>query len=152
MKKIVENKKAYFDYEILETFLAGIKLKGFEVKSVKEGNFNIVGSYSVIKDNEVWLINSHIPLYKKASNIKDYDERRTRKLLLKKSEIKYLIGKLKEKGLTLIPLEVYNINNLIKIKLGLGKIKRKIDKRETIKKRETEKKLKQFKNIKNLRG
>lgn len=150
MKKIVENKKAYFDYEILETFIAGIKLKGFEVKSIKEGNFNIVGSYAVIKNNEVWLINSQIPIYKKASNIKDYDDKRTRKLLLNKKEIKYLIGKLKEKGLTLIPLEVYNINNLIKIKLGLGKIKRKIDKREIIKKRETERKLKQFKNIKNI--
>ncbi|MCS6788974.1 MAG: SsrA-binding protein SmpB [Patescibacteria group bacterium] len=145
MKIISENKKALFDYEILEKFEAGIELFGFEAKSAKSGRFNITGSYAVAKNNQIFLINSEIePLQPKNIQI-NYDSKRNRKLLLHKSEIKYLIGKLNQK-LMLIPLKTYIKNNLIKIELGLGKIRKKIDKREIIKKREIQQKIKKIIN------
>lgn len=145
MKIITENRKAIFDYEIKEKFEAGIELFGFEVKSAKQGNFNIVGSYAINKNSEIFLINSEIQLLQPKNITINYDPKRDRKLLLHKSEIKYLIGKLKEKFI-LIPLKTYIKNNLIKIELGLGKIRKKIDKRELIKKREINQKIKKIVN------
>jgi len=134
---ITTNKRAYFDYNILEAYEAGIELKGFEVKSIKTGRINLAGSYAIIRDNQAWLINADIPPYQPKNAPEDYDSKRTRRLLLKKSEIKNLIGRVAEKGLTLMPLRVYTKNRKIKIEIGLGKSRKKKDKRELIKKRET---------------
>ncbi len=138
MGMISENKKAYFDYEILETFEAGIILFGQEVKSVKTGHISLTGSFVVIKDGGLFLINAAIPPYQPKNTPKDYDQRRSRKLLLHKSEIKSLIGKIRQKGLTLIPLKAYTQKGKIKLQFGIAKGRKKFDKREVIKKREFE--------------
>ncbi len=141
MKVLNENKKAYFNYQILEKFEAGIVLIGQEVKSLKTRGTNLAGSYVVIKNSEAFWIGANISPYQPKNAPSDYNPERSRKLLLKKSEIKYLIGKTKEKGLTLIPLIVYTKNAKIKIEFGLGKGKKKFDKREVIKKREQNKEI-----------
>ncbi len=140
---ITTNKRAYFDYNILETFEAGLELKGFEAKSIKNGRINLAGSYAIIRQNEAWLINADIPAYQPKNAPIDYDSKRNRKLLLRKSEIKNLIGKVAEKGLTLVPLKIYTKNRLIKIDIGLGKSRKKTDKRELIKKRDIEAKIRE---------
>ena len=142
MKVFAENKKAYFNYQILEKFEAGIVLIGHEVKSIKLGRMNLAGSYVVIREKEVFLIGCYIPPYQPRNTPLGYNPERSRKLLLKKSEIKYLIGKSKQKSLTLVPLKVYTKNRNIKLEFGVGKGKRKADKRESIKKRETDRKIK----------
>jgi len=141
MKLIQKNKLAYFNYKILEKFEAGIVLTGAEVKSVKKGQIDLKGSYVTIHNNEAWLINAHISPYKMASSQKDYDPTRARKLLLKQKEIKSLIGKEKAQGLTIVPISVYIIRRLVKIKLGLARGKKKADKRESIKKRDVNRKI-----------
>ena len=147
MKPLAENKKAYFSYEILETFEAGISLIGQEVKSIKSGRMNLKGSYVVLKQSikgktpEVFLIGSTIPPYQPKNAPPDYDPQRSRKLLLRKQEIKYLIGKTSQKGLTVIPLKVYTKKGRIKLEFALVKGKKKADKRETIKKREIEREI-----------
>lgn len=149
MKIIAKNRKAYFTYEISDKIEAGISLNGQEVKSIKNGQINLMGSFAQINNNlEVFLLNANIPAYQPA-NVKNYNPDRPRKLILKKQEIKRLFGKTKAKGLTLIPLMVYTQNNLIKVEIGLGKTKKKKDKREAIKKRdfEREKRSIKYKNI-----
>lgn len=141
MKIISQNKRAFFDYEILETFEAGLVLHGFEVKAVKTGHINLAGSFVVIRNNEAYLLNANIPAYQPANTPPDYDPSRTRKLLLKKSEIKYLTGKINQKGLTLLPLRVYTKKNKVKLGFGLARGKRQTDKREIIRKRETEREI-----------
>lgn len=141
MSSLAFNRRANFDYGIEEKFEAGIELKGFEVKAVKGGHMQIAGSYAVIRRNEAWLLNAQIPPYQPKNMPKDYDPARSRRLLLTKKEINYLTGKLHEKGLTLLPLEVYTKRGLIKLKLGLGKPLKKADKRDVIRKRETEKEI-----------
>jgi len=143
MRVILENKKALFNYSILEKFKAGIVLQGQEVKSVKTGKMGLKGSFVVVKESppEVFLIGANIPPYQPKNVPKDYDPQRSRKLLLKKTEIKHLIGKAKQKGLTIIPLKVYTEKGKIKIEIGIAKGKRKIDKRAQIKKRETEREI-----------
>lgn len=136
-----ENKKVYYDYEILEKLEAGIVLIGQEVKSIRTGRINLAGTYVVLQENEVFLINANIPPYQPKNAPTDYNPKRSRKLLLKKSEIKYLIGKTKEKGLTLIPLRVYSKKGKIKIEFGITKGKKKRDKRELIKKRDIEREI-----------
>lgn len=136
MGVIAENKKAYFDYEILETLETGIILFGGEVKSIKTGHVNLAGSFVVIKDSELFLINADVPPYQPKNSPPDYDSKRSRKLLLHKSEINSLIGKIKQKGLTLVPLKVYTQKGKIKIQFGIAKGKKQFDKREKIKKRE----------------
>ncbi len=143
MQILALNKKANFDYEIFEKFEAGIILSGFETKAAKVGKFNIVGSYGQIKNGEVWLINSSIDPYQPDNTPKDYTPQRTRKLLLHKKEINYLIGKLNQKFL-LIPTKVYLKNNFIKLELALAKPRKKYDKRELIKKREIQKEIKKI--------
>lgn len=140
-KDLVINKKAYFDYEILEKLEAGIVLLGMEVKSLKTEKANIVGAYVVIKHHEAFLLNASISPYQPQNTSSDYNSRRTRKLLLKTKEIDYLSGKTKQRGLTLIPLKVYNKNGLIKVEIALVKGKKKFDKRETIKNRESQRKI-----------
>jgi len=147
MPILAVNKRAKFDYNILAKYEAGIILFGHEVKSIKTGHISLKGSYiSLRKSNksplpEPYLIKAHIPLYKQAGNIKNYDPDRPRKLLLNKKEINHLIGKQQEQGLTLTPLKIYTKHSFVKLEFGLGQGKRKFDKRETIKKREVERKL-----------
>jgi len=141
MKALAENKKAYFNYRILEKFEAGISLVGQEVKSLKTRGVNLAGSYVVIKNNEAFWIGANIPPYQPKNVPADYNPERSRKLLLKKSEIKYLIGKAKEKGLTLIPLRVYTKRRSIKLEFAIAKGLKKADKRELIRKREAEKEI-----------
>lgn len=141
MKIFALNKRATFDYQILETFEAGLVLKGHEVKSIKNGHISLQGSYVVIKNNEAFLINATISPYQPKNVPKDYNPTRTRKLLLHKKEIKYLIGKSKELRLTLVPIKVYTKKDIIKLEFGVGRGKRKVDKREIIKKREVEKEI-----------
>ena len=136
MTTIAENRRARFDYEISETYEAGIELLGHEVKSVKAGRFQIAGARVLIRGNEAWLVNSHIPAYQPKNVSPDYEEDRTRRLLLKSEEIKRITGELQEKGQFLIPLEAYIKNHFIKLRLGLGRTRKKSDKREAIKERE----------------
>lgn len=146
MPILAVNKKAWFDYEILEKYEAGLVLYGHEVKSVKTGHVSLKGSYVTLKRGnreipEAYLINAHIPLYKFASNAKEADPLRSRKLLLNRKELKYLLGKKQEQGLTLVPLKIYTKHRLIKLEFGIGKGRKKIDKRDLIKKRETDRKI-----------
>jgi len=136
-----ENRKAYFDYEILEKFEAGIELLGFEVKSVISGNAHMEGGRVLIRGGEAFLVGTTIPPYQPKNTPSNYEPDRTRKLLLTKKEISYLTGKTAEKGLTLLPLKVYTKHGLCKLLLGLGKGKKKTDKRETIKARESKRKI-----------
>ena len=141
------NKRASFDYNIGDKYEAGIVLFGHEVKSAKTGHVSLKGSYVTLKQGkkgeqpQVYLINAHIPLYKNAGPIPDYDPTRARQLLLNKKEIKRLIGKKQEQGLTLVPLKIYTKHSFVKLEFGLGKGKKKYDKRETIKKREVDRKI-----------
>jgi SsrA-binding protein len=141
MKVLAENKKAHFNFEILEKFEAGISLLGQEVKSLKAWGTNLAGTYVVIKDKEAFWVGANIPPWQPKNIGGSYNPQRDRRLLLKKSEIKYLIGKSKQKGLTLIPLRLYIKKRKIKLEFGLGKIRKKIEKKEMIKKREIEKEI-----------
>ena len=141
MKIIAENKKAYFDYEILEKFEAGIVLTGQEVKSIRSGRINLAGSYVILDKEEVFLLNAQIPPYQPKNAPPDYDPARARKLLLNKSEIKYLVGKAQEKRLTLIPLRVYTKKGKIKLEFGLGKGRKKASKKELLRKRDIEREI-----------
>jgi len=141
MPTLATNPRAKFDYHILETFEAGLVLFGHEVKAIKNNQMSLKGSYITIKNEEAWLINAQISLYQPKNTPNDYDPIRTRKLLLNKKEIKSLIGRIKQRGLTLVPLRVYTKHSRIKLGFGLGQGKKKIDKREKIKKRETDRKI-----------
>lgn len=141
MKEHAVNKRTYFDYEILETIEAGIELRGFEVKAIKTGRMNISGSYAVIRENEIWLLNASVAPYQTKNTPAGYDPTRSRKLLLHTSQIKELIGSASQKGLTIIPLKVYTKHNRIKVLIGIGRHKKKIDKRELIKKREAKREI-----------
>ena len=136
----VQNRKARYEYEILETFEAGLVLKGTEIKSIREGKANIKDSYGIIKNNEAYILNIHISPYEQG-NIFNHEETRTRKLLLHKKEILKLKSKLELEGLTLITLKVYFVKNKAKLELGLARGKKLYDKRETIKKRDVERQL-----------
>ncbi len=138
MRIFAENKKAYFKYKILEKIEAGIALIGQEVKSIKLGRINLTGSYVVVKNEEIYLIGCNVPAYQPKNAPKDYYSERSKKLLLKKSEIKQLIGKTQQKGLSLIPLKVYAKKGIIKIEFGIAKVLKKVDKREKIKKKDSE--------------
>ncbi len=133
-KDITVNRKAWHEYTILQTYEAGIVLQGTEVKSLRSGKANLVDSYANVKDGEVWLIGAHISIYEQG-NINNHEPTRTRKLLLNKSEIRKLIGKVKEKGLTLIPLRLFFKNGKVKVELALAKGKKVYDKREAIAKK-----------------
>lgn len=138
MPVLAKNKKALFDYEILERFEAGIVLRGHEVKSVKAGHISLKGAYVSQRGKELFLIAAHISKYKPAGPLLDHDTERERKLLLRKSETERLLGKITEKGLTIVPLSVYTKGNLIKVEIGIARGKKAHDKRESIKKRDVE--------------
>jgi SsrA-binding protein len=140
MKDVCVNRKARFDYEILENYEAGIVLTGSEVKSLRERNANLRDSFCIIKNGEVFLVNMHISHYTPAT-IFNHEPTRTRKLLLKKDEIKRLIGKTKERGLVLIPLRVYFKNRYAKVEIALAKGRKKYEKRELIKERDIQREL-----------
>ena len=137
MRNLANNKKAFFNYEILERFEAGLVLTGQEVKSIKLGRINLAGSYVILKNEEAFLINANIPPYQPKNAPSDYNPTQPRKLLLKKAELKYLLGKSQQKSLTLMPLRVYTKKGKIKLEFGIARGKKKTDKREIIKKRET---------------
>jgi SsrA-binding protein len=140
MGKILSlNKRASYDYEILEKFSAGISLNGQEVKSIKTRGVSLKGNYVVLKNNEVFWTGANIPAYQIKNAPSNYNPQRDRKLLLRKSEIKYLIGKSRERGIVLLPLKLYLKNDKIKLEFAIAKKKRKVDKREKIKKRLFEK-------------
>lgn len=141
MRLVAKNKKAFFNYEILESYEAGISLLGSEVKSIREGRISLKESYAEIREGEVFLVSCHISPYE-AANRYNHEPRRERKLLLHRQEIKRLTGKIKEKGLTLIPTKVV-INNRgkVKVEISLAKGKRAYQKREVIKERDREREM-----------
>jgi SsrA-binding protein len=138
---ILENKKAYFDYEVLEKFEAGLELKGFEVKALKNSRGSLAGSRVIIRGGEAYIVGMDVPPYQPKNMPESYDSQRTRRLLLSKKEIAYLGGKIQEKGLTLIPLELYNKRGILKISFGVCRGLKKYDKREKIKEKEARRKM-----------
>ena len=129
------NRKANFDYEIIDTYESGIVLTGTEIKSIRLGKANLKDSYAIIKNNEIFLLNMHISSYEQGNRF-NHEETRTRKLLLHKKEILKLRDKLELDGLTLIPLKLYFKNGKAKILIGLARGKKNYDKRESIKKKD----------------
>ncbi len=134
----IYNKRAGFDYEIIEKFEAGIVLTGGEAKAVRTGHLNLTSSFAKIVGNEIYLINANIPI----AGALHYDSTRSRKLLLHKQEITNILTKIKAKNLTLVPVSMYTTHNLVKVEIALAKSKKKFEKRETIKKRDIERELK----------
>ena len=138
MPPVIQNKKAYFNYEILEKLESGIELLGTEVKSLRRGTVRLKDAYASVKDGEIWLQHAHFSHYDPAAKY-NHDPERPRKLLLHKREISRLASKVDEKGLTLLPLRVYfNSRGIAKVLLGLGRGKRKYDKRDAIRKRDVQ--------------
>jgi len=131
-KNITSNRKAFHDYFIEQTIEVGVVLLGTEVKALRNGKANLVDAYASIKNGEVWMINAHIGVYDHG-NINNHEPLRIRKLLLKRSEIRKLDNKIKQKGYSLIPLRIYFSNGKVKVEIGLARGKKSYDKRETIK-------------------
>ena len=148
-KLVANNKKAYFDYFIEDKWEAGMELYGTEVKSVRMGKASIKESYIKIEKNEVFIYNMHISPYEKG-NIFNRDQVRVRKLLLHRSEINKLAGKIVEKGYTIVPLQVYMKNGLVKIEIGLGRGKKLYDKRQDIAKKDQRRENERDFKIKNI--
>jgi SsrA-binding protein len=147
MTVYAHNKKATFDYEILEKFEAGIELKGHEVKAIKAGKVSLTGSYVKEFGNELFLLGALVSPYQPSNVPKDYKEQRDRKLLVTKKELNYLVGKLNEKGLTVVPIKLYNKGGKVKLEIGVARGKKKYDKREAIKKRDVERRLRRGEEI-----
>jgi SsrA-binding protein len=141
MPQLAHNKRAHFDYIISDKYEAGLVLTGQEVKSVKTGHVSLKESFVTVKGSELYLTNANIPPYQHAGKVAFYEPTRPRKLLLKKSEIKRLIGKVRTEGLTLVPISLYTKKRLLKLEFGIGKGKKKVDKRQTIGKREDERRM-----------
>jgi SsrA-binding protein len=141
MTTYTDNRRAFFDYEVLEQFSAGLELLGTEVKAIKDGKCNLRGSFVAVRGDEVYLINAEIPAYQVKNAPGDYDPQRPRKLLLTKSEVEKLGDAESTKGLTIVPLSVYNKGRFLKIDIAIARGKKKFDKRETIKKRDVERDL-----------
>ena len=137
---VVTNRKAFFDYFILDRYETGIVLRGTEVKSLRQGSANVQDGHAVIRNGEVWLIGLHISPFEKG-NINNHDPKRDRKLLLHKQEIRRIIGKISDKGLTLIPLRLYFKHNIVKVEVGLARGKKAYDKRQAIAKRDAERQM-----------
>lgn len=141
MSTFIDNRKAHFNYEIVEKFEAGIELLGFEVKSIRAGQANLAGAFCIARGGEVFIIGMHITPYQAGNTPKDYDPDRNRKLLLNKKEIAQLADADKAKGLTLVPLSLYSKGRRIKVELGIARGKKLHDKRESIKKRDTDREI-----------
>jgi SsrA-binding protein len=142
--ELISNKKAYFDYEIFETFNTGIELLGHEVKAAKNKKASITGAVVKIYDGQLWLIGATIGPYQEKNTPQGFDPQRPRRLLAQKQEISQIIGKISQKGLTIIPLKLYNKNGKVKLEIGLAKSRKKSDKRELIKERESKKNIKKY--------
>jgi len=140
-KVLSDNRKARFLYDILETYEAGLQLMGTEVKSIRAGKVNLQDGYALIRNGEAWLINVHISPYTSSSQYFNHDPRRTRKLLLHRQEIRKLIGKVEQQGLTLVPLKLYLKRGLVKVSIGLAKGKKLHDKREDLKRRQDQREI-----------
>ena len=148
METLIKNKKATFNYEILEKFSAGIELFGFEVKSIKNKNGNLEGSHITVRGGEVFLLNVNIPPYQPANTPKEYDPERNRRLFLTKKEIKKLMGLEAKRGLTIVPISMYTKGNKIKVEIAVVRGKKKFDKRESIKKKDIKRDIeREIKNI-----
>ncbi len=142
MATLAENRRARHDYSILEKFEAGLVLSGPEVKSIKTGRASLQGSYVVPKGYELWLVGMQVAPYPPAKREQEhYNPEQDRKLLLSESELKYLSGKLREQGLTVVPLSLYTSHRFIKIELGLAKGKTRYDKRVSLRRRETDREI-----------
>src|SRR5690625_3541238 len=140
-KVVAQNRKARYDYTILDTIEAGIVLTGTEIKSIRAGRVNLQDGYAIIRNGEVFLINVHIAPYEQG-NMFNHDPVRSRKLLMKKKQIDRLISETKSSGLTLVPLKMYIKNGYAKVLIGLAKGKKKYDKREDIKRKDQEREIK----------
>jgi SsrA-binding protein len=138
---LAQNKKALFEYEILEKIEAGLVLSGQEVKSAKLGQISLNGSYATFHGTDAYLLNMHINKYKPVGRLPEYDPTRSRRLLLHKKQIAYLRAKSMEKGLTIIPLHVYTKGRIVKVEIAVGKGKKLYDKRESLKKRDLKREL-----------
>ena len=148
MRPRIKNRKARFNYEILDTYEAGIVLKGTEVKSLRQGKASIKDAFAYFKNGELYLKNMHIAPYDQAS-VFNHDPWRERKLLMHKDELRKLYGKIREKGFALIPLEVYfNNRNIAKVRLALARGKKKYDKRESIKKKDMQREMQRVRKLK----
>lgn len=139
--ELTTNKKALFDYNLLEKMEAGLVLTGPEVKAVRAGQMNLKGAYITFHEDNAYLIGAHISRYQPAGKQLEYDPERSRRLVLHKREIRYLQGKSQEKGLTIIPISVYTKHRFLKLEIAVAKGKKEYDKRETIKKRDVEKEM-----------
>ncbi|NJL64970.1 MAG: SsrA-binding protein SmpB [Methylacidiphilales bacterium] len=140
-KIVCDNRQARFLYEILETYEAGIQLAGTEVKSIRAGKANLQDGYALIRNGEAWLLNMHISPYTQSSAYFNHEPRRTRKLLLHRKEIRTLVGKVEQEGLTLIPLKMYLKRGLVKVTIGLCRGKKLHDKREDLKRRDDQREM-----------
>ena len=138
---LIQNKKAHFDYEILEKLTAGIELLGFEVKSLRDKNGSLEGAYVTVRGGEAYLMNANIPPFQSNNTVKDYDPVRNRRLLLTKKEIATLSATEGKKGLTIVPISVYNKGRKIKVEIATVRGKKQFDKRESTKQRETEREI-----------
>lgn len=138
---LIQNKKAHFDYEILEKFTAGIELLGFEVKALRGKAGSLEGAYVTVRGGEAYLMHATIPPWQPNNTPKDYDPARNRKLLLTKKEIAKLAATESKKGLTIVPISMYNHSRKIKVEIGIARGKKQFDKRETTKKRETDREI-----------
>jgi SsrA-binding protein len=136
MKPVVENKKAHLEYEFIETYEAGIELRGHEVKAMRTGKASLVGSHVVVRGGEAYLVGASITPYQVGNTPDSYEPDRTRRLLLSKKELNSIEGKESQKGLTLIPIMVYNKNRFLKLSFALAKKKKAHDKRATLKERD----------------
>jgi SsrA-binding protein len=140
-KIVADNRQARFLYEILETYEAGIELKGTEVKSIREGKVNLRDGFALIRDGQAWLHNVHISPHGMTNQAYNHDPLRTRRMLLHKEEIRKLIGKVEQKGLTLVPLKLYLKKGRVKISIALGRGKKLHDKREDLKKKQDQREI-----------
>jgi len=138
---LLQNKRAYFDFEIIKEYEAGIELRGFEVKTIRDKKGSLKGSYIIISGGEAFLKNAYIPPYQEKNTPEEYNPERTRKLLLNKEEVKELAEAEVQKRLTIIPISIYNRRGKIKLKIAISKGKRKYDKRAEIKEREEKRKI-----------
>lgn len=146
MPSLARNKRAFHDYDLLEKVEAGIELFGAEVKSAKAGQVSLKGAYVAVRGGEAWLLGAHVSAYKPAGTSKSYDPTRTRRLLLKKSELQTLIGKTKS-GLTIVPLSLYTKRGLVKLEIALARGRKQYEKRDAIRKREVQREIKRTFNI-----
>jgi len=142
MTKFADNSKVRFDYEIVDHLTAGLVLTGSEVKSIRRGKISLAGAFVAVRGNEAYLVNANIEPYQPKNILGEYDPLRARKLLVSKKELETLLNAEESKGLTIVPISVYNKGRFIKIDIGIGRGKKKFDKRQEIKKRDIERDIK----------